>query len=63
MGLKFAGCGLELAANVVAGFAVGYWIDKKFQLLPYCTISGASLGLVWGLWRLVKTVAAQKDAE
>ena len=52
--VRHSGVGLELA-GAIAGFAlVGYWIDRWYGTDPWALIIGVILGLVGGLYNLVK---------
>ena len=52
--IQHAGIGLEMA-GAVAGFAlVGYWIDRHFGSKPWGLVIGVALGLVGGLYNMVK---------
>jgi len=52
--VQHAGVGLEFA-GAVAGFAVvGYWIDSRYGSKPWGILIGVVLGLVGGLYNLVK---------
>lgn len=61
--VKYSGIGLELA-GATAGFAlVGYWIDKKFGTTPWALLAGVVIGIVGGLYNLIKeSLAAMRDA-
>ncbi len=52
--VRHSGVGLELA-GAVAGFAlIGYWIDRRYGTAPWGLVGGVILGLVGGLYNLVK---------
>ena len=52
--IRHSGVGLELA-GAIAGFAlVGYWIDRRYGTDPWALIIGVILGLIGGLYSLVK---------
>ena len=52
--VRHSGVGLELA-GATAGFAlIGYWIDRRYQTGPWGVLVGVILGLVGGLYNLVK---------
>ena len=52
--VRHSGIGLELA-GAVAGFALlGYWVDRRFGTQPWGSIGGVVLGLIGGLYNLVR---------
>ena len=51
---KFASVGLEIAAGVGLGVAVGYWIDRKFRTEPWGILIGAGVGLAAGMYLFIK---------
>jgi len=52
--IRYSGIGLELA-GVTAGLAlVGYWIDGRFGTSPWGILGGVVIGLVGGLYNLVR---------
>lgn len=52
--VRHSGVGLELA-GVTAGFALlGYWIDRRYGTAPWGVLIGVVLGLVGGLYNLVR---------
>ena len=61
--VRHSGVGLELA-GATAGFALlGYWLDRRFGTEPWGLIAGLILGLVGGLYNLVKeSLRAVRDA-
>ena len=61
--IQHAGIGLEMA-GAVAGFAlVGYWIDRHFGSKPWGLVIGVALGLVGGLYNMVKeSLLAAREA-
>jgi len=60
---KLSGLGIELAA-AVAGFAlVGYWWDRHFGTAPWGLVVASGLGIVGGLYNVVrKTLSVSKAA-
>ena len=62
--LRSAGVGFELAASVIGFTLVGYWLDRHFGWRPWGVLGGALLGIVGGLYNLVKTgLSAGREAE
>jgi F0F1-type ATP synthase assembly protein I len=51
---KFSSSGLELAAGIGLGVAVGYWIDHKRNTAPWGVIIGFFVGFIVGMYLLVK---------
>ena len=52
--VRHSGVGLELA-GALAGFAlIGYWIDRRYETEPWGLVIGVILGLVGGLYNLVR---------
>ena len=52
--VRYSGVGLELA-GATAGLAfLGYWIDGKYGTAPWGILSGVLIGIVGGLYNMVK---------
>jgi F0F1-type ATP synthase assembly protein I len=62
--IRYSGVGLELA-GATAGLAVlGYWIDRRLGTSPWGILVGVFIGIVGGLYNLVKeSLAAVREAE
>lgn len=62
--VRYSGIGLELA-GVIAGLALaGYWIDSRFGTAPWGILGGVVLGLVGGLYNLVReSLDAAREAK
>ena len=62
--LRYSGVGLELA-GAIAGLAfIGYWIDRRFGTQPWGILGGVVIGLVGGLYNLVReSLAAAREAK
>jgi F0F1-type ATP synthase assembly protein I len=62
--IRYSGAGLELA-GATAGLALaGYWIDGKFGTKPWGIIVGLFIGIVGGLYNLIKeSLAAVREAK
>jgi F0F1-type ATP synthase assembly protein I len=61
---RHSGIGLELA-GAIAGLAfLGYWIDGRFGTTPWGIVGGVVLGLVGGLYNLVReSLAAVRESQ
>ncbi len=51
---KLTSTGLELAAGIGLGVAIGYWIDQKWNCSPWGLLIGFGVGFVAGLYLLIK---------
>lgn len=51
---RLAGAGVELAATIGVACLVGYWIDRKFGTEPWGLLILAAIGIVGGLYNLVR---------
>ena len=62
--IRHSGVGLELA-GATAGLALfGYWIDRRFGTGPWGILVGVVIGLVGGLYNLVKeSLVAVREAQ
>ena len=61
--VKYSGAGLELAGATAGLALVGYWIDGKFGTAPWGILVGVLIGLVGGLYNLIKqSLAAMREA-
>jgi len=46
--------GLEFAVAVALGVAAGFWADKKWNLFPWCMVSGVFAGFALGMYIVIK---------
>lgn len=53
-GARLAGLGMELAATLAGACLLGYWIDWHFGVSPWGLIVCALIGIVGGLYNLVR---------
>lgn len=51
---RLAGIGFELVAGVGAFILVGYWWDRHFGTGPKGVIVGAVLGVIGGMYNLIR---------
>ena len=62
--VRHAGVGIELAGATAGLALVGYWIDGRFGSAPWGIIGGVVIGLVGGLYNLVReSLQAVKEAK
>jgi F0F1-type ATP synthase assembly protein I len=62
--VRYSGIGLELAGATAGLALLGYWIDGKFGTSPWCLLAGVTIGIVGGLYNLIReSLAAVKEAE
>jgi len=62
--VRYSGVGLELAGATAGLALVGYWVDGKFGTSPWGILIGVFIGIVGGLYNLVKeSLAAAREAQ
>jgi ATP synthase protein I len=62
--VRYSGVGLELAGATAGLALVGYWVDGRFGTRPWGTLIGVVIGLVGGLYNLVReSLAAVRQAK
>jgi len=62
--VRYSGVGLELAGATAGLALVGYWIDGRFGTQPWGILSGVVIGLVGGLYNLVReSLQAVREAK
>jgi len=52
--MRLAGAGVELAAGLGACCLLGYWIDRRFDTSPWGLLICAVIGVIGGLYNLVR---------
>ena len=61
--MKYSGAGLQLAGATAGLALIGYWIDGKYDTAPWALLTGVVIGLVGGLYNLIKeSMAAMREA-
>ena len=62
--VRYSGVGLELAGAIGGLALVGYWIDRRFETTPWGFLGGVVIGLVGGLYNLVReSLNAAREAK
>lgn len=56
---RFLGLGGETAAATVVLALGGWWIDQKYGSAPWGLVVGALMGIVGGLYVMIKTALSQ----
>ena len=52
--VRYSSVGIELAGAVAGLALVGYWLDRRFGTTPWGILGGVVIGLVGGLYNLVR---------
>jgi F0F1-type ATP synthase assembly protein I len=61
--VRYSGVGLELAGATAGLALLGYWIDGKYGTAPWGILGGVIIGIVGGLYNLVReSLAAAREA-
>lgn len=62
--VRYSGVGLELAGATGGLALLGYWIDRHFGTTPWGILGGVTIGIVGGLYNLVReSLAAIREAK
>lgn len=62
--VRYSGVGLELAGATAGLALLGYWIDRRFGTAPWGFVVGVIIGIVGGLYNLVReSFAAIREAK
>jgi ATP synthase protein I len=62
--VRYSSIGLELAGAIGGLALVGYWIDGRFGTKPWGMLGGVVIGLVGGLYNLVReSLAAIREGQ
>jgi F0F1-type ATP synthase assembly protein I len=62
--VRYSGFGLELAGAIAGLALLGHWIDGKFGTTPWGILGGVIIGMVGGMYNLVReSLAAVREAK
>jgi F0F1-type ATP synthase assembly protein I len=62
--MRLASAGFDLAAAIGGFTLIGYWVDRHWDSAPWGVLTGALLGLVGGLYNLIRaSLAAASEAQ
>ena len=62
--VRYSGIGLELAGATAGLALVGYWIDSRFATSPWGILIGMVIGIVGGLYNLIReSLAAVREGK
>ena len=53
---RYAHLGFQLVLTFMLGFGVGYWLDLRYDTLPWLTLVCTFLGFALGMYHLIKVV-------
>ena len=53
--MALASAGIDVAASVLGFTLLGLWLDRHCGWTPWATISGALIGILGGLYNLVRS--------
>jgi F0F1-type ATP synthase assembly protein I len=56
----YLGIGTTLAATVLLGLGVGYWLDQRLKTEPWLFLGCGTFGLLAALYQFFKMVAGQR---
>lgn len=60
---RYAGLGIELGAAIGGGALLGYWIDRKYGTAPVALLVGVSIGMVGGMYNLIRQALQMMRAD
>lgn len=53
---RYGAAGFDLLGTIIAGTAIGYFLDKWWSTTPYLTLLLILLSIVGGFTRLIRTL-------
>ena len=54
--------GLQLGTTIVLFTLLGYWLDGKYDTLPWWTVGGAAFGMTAGLYNFIRATIRQEQS-
>ena len=54
---------MTVSLEMVVPGLLGYWIGSKFGLMPFFVLLGFGLGMVLGMWHLLKMTSRDRQRE
>jgi len=57
---QWSSVGFEFAAGIVLFFLLGGWLDARWGTHPWMRVAGASLGIVLGMYLVIKKALASE---
>jgi F0F1-type ATP synthase assembly protein I len=60
-GYKYVSLGITFAGGIILFMGVGYWLDRRFGLMPFGTVAGTLLGAFLSFMVVYRRL--QEDAE
>ncbi len=59
---KYTGVGFELAGSIIIFAMIGYFVDRHWKSSPWGVLIGCLVGIVVGMYLLIKEALMYKDA-
>ncbi len=53
---------MTLCLEMVVPGLLGYWLDTKINTMPGLTLAGFALGMVVGIWHLIRVANSDDSA-
>jgi F0F1-type ATP synthase assembly protein I len=60
-GYKYVSLGIQFAGGIILFMGVGYWLDRRFGLMPFGTVAGTLVGAFLSFMVVYRRL--QMDAE
>ena len=53
--------GLQLGVTIVLFTLLGYWLDGRYDTLPWLTVGGAAFGMTAGFYNFIRATIRQEQ--